>query len=155
MAALGVQDDDVPGTKVEAVVALGRIARGRAEVAEIPGGAVGQVLVVADRRMDQLLELTPRLVEDGRVLLRGVALVLVVAERDDGRRLEREDLRGGRRLVAVGGRALVGGRATGDVAGGCDDWIIRRHAAGGRGHSRRDARPRDRARTRDYGQSEG
>ena len=89
MAALGVQDDDVPGTKVEAVVALCRIARGRTEVTEIPGGAVGQVLVVADRRMDQLLELTPRLVEDRRVLVSGVALVLVVAERDDGRRRDR------------------------------------------------------------------
>src|SRR5205807_6786167 len=63
-----VQGDDVPGAEVVAVVALGGVAGGGAEVAVVARGAGGVVVVVARHRAGARFEPAP----GGRVAVRVV-----------------------------------------------------------------------------------
>ena len=76
--AFGVEADDVPVAQVEAVV--GR----KAEVLEVAGRILGQILVVADRREGDRPCTCPTSVVDVEIRLVAVVLVLGVAERQDG-----------------------------------------------------------------------
>src|SRR5690242_9240368 len=80
VAALAVEADQVPCPEVVGVIALRRIASCGTEVREISGRLRGQVLVVADRRPDLVLERAPRRVEHRGVGGRRVRLVLLIPE---------------------------------------------------------------------------
>src|SRR5256885_16235204 len=56
---VAVQDDDVPGAQLEAVIALRGVARRRAEIAVIARRAARVVIVVAGRRLGAGLVAAP------------------------------------------------------------------------------------------------
>src|SRR5882724_7968769 len=105
-----VQRDDVPGAQVVAVVALGRIARGRAEVAVVARRAGGGVLSIARHG-----EGPPLLPPPGRVVAIGIGGA--VARRADV--VARSEHSAGNRVEQLGGGGVVVVRAEGDVA--CSD----------------------------------
>src|SRR5213596_3394060 len=94
MGHVAVQGDDVPVAQVVAVVALGGIARRRAEVAEVAGGPGCVVLVVAGYRLGAGFVPAPgRVVAIGVVAARGVG-VGVVPGHEHGARDGVEQVRG-------------------------------------------------------------
>ena len=151
---VGVESDEVPAADVERVVAPARITGGGAEVAEIAAGAArgvaagaarGLVFVVSGRRIGQCFHATPTRVVRLQERASATALVLVVAEREDGRKATVDEQVRGRQSATSGGRAEapVEGRVrrvARDVAGGGDDRIRRRRL---RGHRRGPASRRE------------
>src|SRR5205085_4576139 len=107
-ARVAVQHDDVPGAQVVAVVSLGRVSRGGAEVAEVPGRRGARVVVViADHGVGARLVAAPARIVT--VLIGGGRPVGIggVAQGEDGARNAVEQAR--RRFV-------VGAIAARDVA---------------------------------------
>ena len=105
---LAVDGDDVPIAEVVAVITFGGIARGRAEVAEIPGGRAIAVFMVAGHRPGPRFVPSPRRVVVVRVFGGGTHLVGVVAQREHGARDAVQQIRGERVSVL---------RAVGDITG--------------------------------------
>src|SRR5207244_4920079 len=121
---VAVEDDDVPGAEIVAVIALGGVSRGGTEVAEIPGRRGARVVVVVPRpRIRARLVAAPARVVAVLVVGRGAVRIGAVAEREHGPRDRVQD--GGRRLV-------VGAVAARDVAGPYQGDGVRH----GRGHHR-------------------
>ena len=83
---VAVQRDDVPRAECVAVVSLAGVARGRAEVAEVAGGAGRLVFVIARDWMGATLVTPPRRVIAARELGQAAALVGVVSRREHGAR---------------------------------------------------------------------
>src|SRR5690242_5450786 len=80
-AVVAVQDDDVPGAEVLAVVALGRITRLRSPIPEVRGGGGARVVVLVARHWKRTCLLrSPGGVEAG---LPGAGHVGPVAEDED------------------------------------------------------------------------
>ena len=106
--AAAIQDDDVPGAEVVAVVALLRVPGRAAEVAEVPGGVRRLVVAVAGRRLGARLVLSPARVVAGVVLRQRAVVVGGVAGREHRARDAADERR----------RGVVAGRlALRDVAG--------------------------------------
>ncbi len=158
-----VQRDQVPGTNVVAVVALTRDSGSGAKVAEIagrtgiggiaPSSAGGQVFVVTDDGVGDRLDLTPAQVVRGLERGEAAAVVLRIAEREDGREVAGYEEIGGLLLLAYPSHAEAAvevgrSRVAGDVAGGCDHGIGLRGRHGWRSHgrSRRPGRNQERDR---------
>ena len=111
----------MPGADVEAVVALARIARGGAEVLEVPRRARRLVLVIPWRGFRDCLHATPRRVVRRRVLVEGRVLVLVVPQSEHRGIAGSDEEIGRRSLLALGRRPLApvvraAGRVARDVA---------------------------------------
>ena len=143
--AVGVQGDQVPAPDVVGVVALGRVAGGRAEVGEVAGRVRGGravralrilrlrvVLVVAGDGMDdRRVHPPPGERVGGLERPQAAALVLVVAQRQHTRqRRADEQIRGLERRApvrrAVAAMESAGGRVAGDVAGSGDHRVAGR-----------------------------
>ena len=109
VGAVAVQHDDVPGARVEAVVTLGRVTRGGAEIAEVAGSRAARVvLVIAEHRCRTGLLPSPRRVVAVVVYRRRTAGIGGITEGEDGPRHGIEN--GGRRFV-------VAAVAAGNIAG--------------------------------------
>src|SRR5205807_10671262 len=107
-ARVAVQHDDVPGAELVAVVTLGRIAGGRAEVAEIArGGGARVVVVVARHRIGTGLVAPPARVVAVLVVGGGAVGIAGVAQREHG---------AGDAVEQGGGGLVVGAVAARDVA---------------------------------------
>src|ERR671934_1702747 len=110
----------MPAADVEAVPAPSRFTGGGAEVGEIPTAARDAEVVVARRRVQGDADPTPGSGEGLLELGESAVLVLIVAQGQHRRRLQRADHGSGTPLVARrGGRRLAG--LAGDVPGGGDD----------------------------------
>src|SRR5256886_5146533 len=102
-------DDDVPGAEIVAVIGLGRVAGGRAEVAEIASrGAARVVFVITRRRVGARFVAAPRGVVAVREVIGRAAGIGVVTQREH---------RSGNRVEQVRGGVVVGAVAARDVAG--------------------------------------
>src|SRR6185437_16140117 len=105
---------DVPGAEVIGVIALLRIAGGRAEIGEVAACARRPIVVVARGRPGPRPEPPPARVVAAGELLRGPGVVHIVSEREDRALDAIEERRG--LLVAVA-------RARSDVARTDEDGI--------------------------------
>src|ERR1051325_10918336 len=76
VGAVRVQRDEVPAGSVHAVPAAIGITRALAEVAEIAARIAGQVIVIADTRVGDVLEAPPRATVDLPILGRLPLVVL-------------------------------------------------------------------------------
>ena len=124
VAVVAVEDDDVPGAEIVAVIALGGVSRGGTEVAEIPGRRGARVVIVVPRpRIRARLVAAPARVVAVLVVGRGAVRIGAVAEREHRPRDRVED--SGRGLV-------VGAVAARDVARAYEGNGVRH----GRGHQR-------------------
>src|SRR5687768_5482459 len=94
-----IEDDDVPGPQVEAVVSLVWVAGRGPEVLEVAGGVMGVVLVVADGRPRAVLVAAPRRVIALGELLRCARLIGGIAQKDYRPLVPVEEIGGG--LVAA------------------------------------------------------
>ena len=137
-----VDHDDVPLAQIVAVVALRRVTRRCAEVAEVPGGTRRVVLVVADRRPGAGFVSPPGGVVAGRVIGRRAILVGVVAQREHG---------AGNAVEQGGGRFVAARRARRDVARSDQGHRAAAGDGDGRGPALPLARRRDRGRARRQG----
>ena len=90
-----VDDDDVPGAEVEAVVALGRDPRGGAEIGVVRRGAGNRVVVIPRHRLGARLMTSPRRVVAVRELVGRAVGVDVVSGGEHGA-LDVVEQRGGR-----------------------------------------------------------
>jgi len=117
-----VHRHEMPCADVEAVEPTMASVRPTAEVTEIPGGSVGEVLVVARDRPRDVLEASPRRVVRGFEVLERPLRVLIVSEGEDSHRMDRSNQPGGPLLVSTRRSA------TRDVSRRSDDG-----RAGGRG----------------------
>ena len=118
----------MPGADVIAVVARTRVACGRAEVGEVPRGALGEVLVVAGHRPREGFQAAPARVIGVLVLGQRPVLVRVIAQVQHHVGVQRREQFGGRAHVARAAIAApgieVGRRGIArDVASGADDGI--------------------------------
>ncbi len=142
VAAVGVDGDEVPGAYVVAVVALSRGTRRRSEVAEVAcragvrrvapgcsrGAGGGQVLMVSDDRMRDRLHPAPGRAVNGVECGEAAAVVLVVAQRENGGKCLTHQQVGDRLLRALTDYAVatveVGvGRVAGDVSRRSDHGV--------------------------------
>ena len=124
-----VQGDDVPVTDVVAVVAFARCAGGRAEVVEVPGGAGGEVVVVAGDRLGARLEPAP-----GRI----VAVLVVAARAVRIGVVARREHRAGNGVHQVRGEGIPGLGTVRDISS-ANQHVGRDHLHGRRVHVRRAA----------------
>src|SRR6185503_20101179 len=110
-----IDGDDVPPSKVEAVIALLRIAGLRAEIAVIPSRPAGLVIVVPRDRSDSRLHAAPHRIEAIPEAAGRPCWVHDVAEREDHAVRILDERRDCRCPV----------RAIGDVPGGVDHpWAV-------------------------------
>src|SRR5581483_6608125 len=104
---VAIEDDDMPGPEVIAVVALVPVAGGRSEICEVPACTGRPIVVVAHRGSGACFLTPPRLVVAG-VVAGGAGIVGIVAQGEHGPGNGVEERSGGE--MPVGG-------TTGDVAG--------------------------------------
>src|SRR5256712_5714747 len=120
----------MPTTEVVAVVALGGVTRGRAEVLEVAVGLPRPVLVVAQGRARPLFVPPPARSVALLVLLDRPVLVGVIARREDRRRdAARNDL-----IEKLGGLLVPIASVGGDIARADENRVVRRRGTGWRGH---------------------
>src|SRR5450432_310941 len=115
LVAFAVDDDDVPGSEIVAVVALFRVAGGGAKIARIAGSAVAVVFVIADSGPCAILEPPPGGTVTIRELLVGTIRIGEVADGEDGAWNLVDELGGGFSTIELAAR--------GDVTGADEDWV--------------------------------
>src|SRR6185295_2563177 len=128
IGAVRVEDDDVPGAELVAVIAPGPLAGGGTEIIEVTGGARRSILVIARRRAQQRAQPSPRRMERRQVLRQSAVEVLVVSQQQHGVETVPDQQVRRRSLAATGSRAIAAVevrivRIAGDVSRGGDDGI--------------------------------
>ena len=116
--AFTVESDDVPGSQIDAVVALRRVSRHRAKVIEVPGGVQAIVVMAADDGNGAKLGAPPRGVVGPReVAVRRVTVSVVAVGKHGSRGVGIEERRRGK------GARQVEAESVRDVAGPNQDHI--------------------------------
>ena len=147
LGALRVQRDHVPCADVPGIVSARGITGGATEISVIAGSARCVVLVITRNRMGDRLEASPTRVVGGE-FCRRAAVVLQIAQRENGRRIHSDDDVCRVVLPAFRGSRGITGSA-GDVAGGRHDDRLLGHRGraaaqqSGRGQHQRRSRQRE------------